>query len=396
MEQSKKSTRKSQRIESVDVYRGLVMFLMMAEVWHFDKISSKLPSSSFWSFLAYHQTHAPWVGCSLHDLIQPSFSFLVGVALPYSILSRQNNGELKNLMWWHAIRRSFILILLGVFLRSMYSENTNWTFEDTLTQIGLGYPLLFLLSYKPIKFLWYVLGLLLFMYWLAFAMFPIHMPSFDYLSVGVPNDWEHLKAGFEAHWNKNSNVAWAFDTWFLNIFPRTSLFNYNAGGYATLSFLPTLGTMILGLIAGKMLIEKKDSLTKNWVNIGLSLLVTALLIHFIGINPIVKRIWTPSWVLFSGGFCFLILSLFHWIIDIKTWKGPFRWLRIIGLNSIAAYLLAHTIEGFIDKSIKTHIGQNYSQIFGDPYETLISGTVILLVYWFILRWMYKKKIFIKI
>ncbi len=65
--------------------------------------------------------------------------------------------------------------------------------------------------------------------------------------------WPHLMTGFAAHWNKNSNLAWAFDTWFLNLFPREKPFMYNGGGYATLSFIPTLGTMILGLIAGGVL-----------------------------------------------------------------------------------------------------------------------------------------------
>jgi predicted acyltransferase len=394
MEQPKTSSVKSIRIESVDVYRGLVMFLMMAEVWHLGRISDNLPNSSFWALLGYHQSHVAWVGCSLHDLIQPSFTFLVGVALPYSILSRQNKGESQGKMWYHAIRRSIILILLGVFLRSMHSEITNWTFEDTLTQIGLGYPFLFFLGSKSKRWLLWSLGITLFLYWLAFVLYPIN--SFDYPSVGVPENWEHLKNGFEAHWNKNSNLAWAFDTWFLNLFPRDSPFLFNGGGYATLSFIPTFGTMILGLLAGRMLKEKESFLSKKWAIIGLLLIAVALLIHFAGLNPIVKRIWTPSWVLFSGGFCFLFLASFHYIVDNKGIKKPFQWLRIIGLNSIAAYVLAHTLEGFIDSSIRIHINQNYAMAFGETYESLVSGSIILLFYWLFLKWLYNKKLFIKI
>lgn len=76
------------RLVSVDAYRGTVMFLMLAEVLHLGRVSAALPDSSFWKFLAFHQSHIPWVGCTLHDLIQPSFSMLVGVVLPFSLARR--------------------------------------------------------------------------------------------------------------------------------------------------------------------------------------------------------------------------------------------------------------------------------------------------------------------
>src|SRR5919112_1763349 len=92
------------RITSVDAYRGFVMLLMMAEVLSFRRVSEALPDSSFWQFLYLHQDHVPWVGCSLHDLIQPSFSFLVGVALPYSIASRMARGTAFSEMFLSALK----------------------------------------------------------------------------------------------------------------------------------------------------------------------------------------------------------------------------------------------------------------------------------------------------
>src|SRR4051794_12093048 len=81
-------TTSSNRVASVDAYRGPVMFLMMAEVLRLGAMKKAFPDSDFWGFLAHHQDHVAWRGCSLHDLIQPSFSFLVGVALPFSLASR--------------------------------------------------------------------------------------------------------------------------------------------------------------------------------------------------------------------------------------------------------------------------------------------------------------------
>src|SRR5436190_14498267 len=107
------ANRPAQRLASVDAYRGLVMFLMMAEVLRLSTVARALPDSGFWQFLAHHQSHVEWVGCSLHDLIQPSFSFLVGVALPFSIAARVAKGAPFGRMFGHSIWRALLLIALG-------------------------------------------------------------------------------------------------------------------------------------------------------------------------------------------------------------------------------------------------------------------------------------------
>jgi predicted acyltransferase len=382
----------------MDAYRGFVMLLMMAEVLHLRRVADALPDSGLWKFLADHQTHVPWTGCSLHDLIQPSFSFLVGVALPYSIASRTARGQSRILMALHAFWRSLVLILLGVFLRSSDSSQTNWTFEDTLTQIGLGYGALFVLGFRPVRDQWIALGLILVGFWVAFAMFPLPGPDFDYAAVGVQRDWAHLATGFAAHWNKNSNLSWAFDTWFLNLFPREKAFLFNGGGYATLSFITTLGTMILGLIAGGVV----RSTRKPWEKVRWLLLAGAIglsagwTLGASGLCPVVKKIWTPSWTLFSGGWCFLLLAGFYAVIDVlqrKRWAFP---LVVVGMNSIAAYCCAHLFENFVSGSISTHLGKGVYGVFGQPYVPLVHGGLVLFVFWLILFWMYRKNLFLRI
>ncbi|MCE7063749.1 DUF5009 domain-containing protein [Dyadobacter sp. CY326] len=374
------------------------MFLMMAEVLRLSKVAESFPNSAVWAFLDFHQSHVPWVGCSLHDMIQPSFSFLVGVALPYSIASRASKQQNTTIMWLHTIRRSLTLILLGIFLRSMHSEQTNFTFEDTLTQIGLGYPILFALGFTQEKIQWSALGIILVAYWLAFAFYPLPGPYFDWSETGSTADWEYNLKGFAAHWNKNTNVAWAFDRWFLNLFPRAETFHFNGGGYSTLSFIPTLGTMILGLVTGKWL---KNAPSGNWFLKRMAitaaiLFALALVLNFTGLNPIVKRIWTPSWTLFSGGWCFVLLASFYFIADVRQHKHLFFPLIVIGTNSIVAYVMAETIVGFIDSSFRINVSQSYDLIFGPNYQPLVRGAVILLVEWAILYWLYIRKIFIRI
>ena len=238
------------RVTSIDAFRGFVMFLMLAEVMRLWTLHTAFPASRLWAFAAFNTQHVPWQGCSLHDLIQPAFSFLAGAALPFSIAVRQARGERFGRLLGHAVWRSLALMLLGIFLRSLERSRTYWTFEDTLTQIGLGYTFLFLLAFASLRVQIVAFVTILVGFWAAFAWYPLPGLGFDYTHVGVRADWPHLYTGFLAHFNKNSNLAWAFDVWFLNLFPRDSPFRFNGGGWSTLSFVPTLATMMLGMWSG--------------------------------------------------------------------------------------------------------------------------------------------------
>jgi len=388
------------RLASVDAFRGFVMLLMMAEVLRLRRVAEALPESGFWAFLAHHQTHVEWVGASLHDLIQPGFSFLVGVALPFSIASRLSRGQDRTAMALHAFWRALLLVLLGVFLRSLSRTATNWTFEDTLTQIGLGYGFLFLLGFRPVRDQWIALGLILAGIGSAFALWPRPPAGFDYAGVGVSAEWlaAHGHTGFAAHWQKGTNLAAAFDTWFLNLFPRERPFVYHPGGYATLSFIPTLGTMILGLLAGNVLRDNRDPAARlRWfAAAGVACIAAGALLGWLGVNPVVKRIWTPSWVLYSGGWCFLLLGVFYKLVDLcggRRWAFP---LVVVGMNSIAAYLIAHLFRAFIAKNLTTHLGADIFRVFGPAYEPLLHGLLTLAIMWLLLFWMHHRKLFLKI
>ena len=386
------------RVPSIDAFRGFVMFLMLAEVMRLWTLHDAFPSSGFWAIVAYNTTHVPWQGCSLHDLIQPAFSLLAGASLPFSIASRQAKGETFGRMLVHTLKRSAILILLGIFLRSMGRPQTHWTFEDTLTQIGLGYTLLFLLAFASLRVQAGVFVAILVGFWAAFVLYPLPGATFDYAAVGVPAGWPHLYSGFLAHFNMNSNLSWAFDTWFLNLFPRESPFLFNDGGWSTLSFIPTLATMMLGTWAGAWLKSARTQAEKlkGLVASGVALTLAGLLLQWLHVCPIVKRIWTSSYTLYSGGLILLILAGFYAAIEMRGWK---RWsfpLMVIGANSIAIYVMSWTMEHFVSESLATHLGSAPFLLLGTPFEPVLRGVAVLLVFWWILHWMYRKKIFIKI
>jgi predicted acyltransferase len=398
------------RLASLDAYRGFVMFLMAAELLEVPQVAASFPDSGFWQFLKHHTTHVTWTGCSLHDLIQPSFSFMVGAALPFSMASRLAKGQSKPQLFLHALWRSLVLILLGVFLRSIDDPITNWTFEDTLSQIGLGYPFLFLLGFASTRLRWVSLAVILAGYWLAFACFRLPPADFNDSLANIPKNWSHHFEGFAAHWNINRNAAWAFDTWFMNLFPRQKPFLGNSGGYSTLSFIPTLGTMLLGLIAGAWLKEAassqsgdantdskaKESVTTKLIITGLACLALGWLLHFTGVCPIVKKIWTPAWTLLSGGWCCFLMVGFFYVMDVIGWK---RWafpLTVIGMNSIAMYVMVHTIAEFIGVALRTHLGDGLFLVLGKTYAPMLHGAAALLILWLILLWMHRRKLYLRI
>jgi heparan-alpha-glucosaminide N-acetyltransferase len=388
------------RLASLDVYRGFVLLLMLGELVGTCAVAAQKPASEIWAFVCRMQSHVEWVGCSLHDLIQPSFTFLVGTALPFSLASRSALQHSRGRLTRHAFKRAGILVALGVLLRMVDHPRGGVTFEDTLTQIGLGYGFLFMLAFRPRRDQWLALAMILVGYWAAFAAYPLPGPDVSPTRVGVPVDWPHGLSGFQAHWNKNTNLASGFDVLFLNWLPnpRRRPFEFNWGGYATLSFIPTLGTMILGLLAGGVLRRESGPRARMvWlVTSGCALLGAGWLLGALGICPVVKRIWTPSFVLFSGGCCLLLLALFHHWVDRV---GHVRWahpLIVFGTNSLATYCLYELLAGPFDRL--RNLVDHFLRLppLATAYLRMFEGALFLGLLWLVLFWMYRRRVFWKV
>lgn len=375
------------------------MVLLLAQVLEFCTVATAVPGSGIWGFLCYHQSHAEWVGCHLHDLIQPSFSFLVGVSLAFSIAKRQSRGDSVASMTKHSLLRSAALIVLGIAMLSVYRRQILWKFEDTLTQIGLGYCLLFAVALRGGKVRWAAFSLILLCTWLAFALYPLPGGDFDYDRAGVTADWlrEYGLQGWEAHWQKNSNLAWRFDIWFLSLFPRNAPY-VSPKGLTTLNFVPLLATMILGLIAGDILrtTEQPRDRLRWLVAAGLIGLVTGAGLGWTGICPIVKSLWTPSWVLFSGGWCLLFLAFFHYVVDIRGVRWAVFPLVVVGLNSITAYAMSHIYPAFAYGAIRRVLGEQPFQVLGPAYQPFLYGMAVLACYWLALYALYRGRWFVRI
>jgi heparan-alpha-glucosaminide N-acetyltransferase len=386
-----------ERLVSLDAYRGAIMLMMASSGLGLAQVARLHPDSGLWHFIAHETEHAHWAGFTLWDIIQPAFMFMVGVALPWSVANRRARGQSFRTMLAHAIWRALVLVLLAVFLTSAWSRQTVWSFNNVLAQIGLGYPIVFLLAFTKPRTQWLVAFGILLAYWLAFAVYPLPSADFDWASVGVPADW-HFLTGFAAHWEKNANFAAAFDRWFLNLFPREKPFVFSTGGYQTLNFVPSIATMVFGLLSGELL---RSNLTiirklKRLVLFGVAGTIGGALIALVGLCPIIKRIWTPSWAICSAGWVTLILAGFVAIVEWRGWK---RWtfpFVIVGLNPITLYCMWQLMGGFIRENVQRHIGRHIFELFGPAYVPVLERATVLLVLWLVILWMYRRKIFLRI
>ena len=388
---------KPERLQSLDAYRGAIMLLMASSGLGLTAVAEHFPGSQAWKFLAEQSDHAAWVGCHFWDLIQPAFMFMVGIALPWSVANRQARGARFVEMFGHALWRSLVLVLLAVLLSSTGSRQTVWSFNSVLAQIGLGYPFLFLLAFTKPRVQWLTAAGILFGYWLLFALHPLPPPGFDWSNVGLKPDWPFL-TGFAAHWEKNANLATWFDQWFLNLFPREKPYVFNPGGYQTLNFVPSLATMIFGLLAGGLLKSQRPLSQKvgRLAVFGLAGVILGLAISMVVLCPIVKRIWTPAWAVYSGGWVTLMLAGFVAVIDWRGWK---RWAfpcLVAGLNPLTLYCLWQLTPGFFISTYRTHLGRRCFEVFGAPYTPILQHLAVLLAFWLIVFWMYRRKVVIRI
>lgn len=378
------------RLASLDVYRGLTMLLLAFTVPNWGWQERIAETHEGFRPLMDQFEHVTWRGITLWDMIQPSFMFMVGVALAYSYASRKRAGADAAGLWYHAIYRAVALVLLGVFLRSVGNSETFWTLEDVVSQIGLGYLPLFWLAGQSQRVRVGAIVALLGGTWLLFALWPIASPALE-------GSVAHFE-GFEAHWNESAGPERRFDQWLLNLPPRSEPFTVNDGGYYTLNFLPSLATMILGLIVGDRLrAGGRPGQILNWlIGIGSLLLVSGVLLDMSGCCPLVKKIWTPSFGLASGGLCLLILGVLNAIVDIAGWR---RWAwpaEVVGRNSLAMYVMTWTLAGWVIMNFNTHLGESTFNVLGETYAPLLGNIAVGLILWSICWWMDRNKAYVRL
>jgi heparan-alpha-glucosaminide N-acetyltransferase len=251
--------------------------------------------------------------------------------------------------------------------------------------------------------------------------------DFDYTNLDTDStpEAEEVFTGRFAPWSKNSNVAHRLDMWLLPmlrtpqaedaeaespgmirkiLFSNPAAWTHNSGGYTTLNFWPSIATMLLGVVCGQLLIAPGS----RWIKLGLlfSLGLSCLILGLAGnqwLCPIVKRIWTPSWALFSGAYAIWFLAAFYLLFDVLPFRRLAFPLVVVGTNSMLMYLLGQLFNGWTaDRIVHIHLAGVLEVAFGpdvlnmDLWGRLTVPTVVFLMYWLLALWLYRQKIFLRV
>ncbi len=354
-----------ERLDSLDAYRGFVMLAMVSSGLGM----SKLQGDAQWGWLADQLEHRAWEGCTAWDLIQPSFMFIVGLAMPFAFALRSERGESWTRQFGHAVKRALTLIALGIFLDS-YGQNPPHLFIQfirVLQQIALAYLLTFLvLRWRPE---WQAL--------FAFGILGLHTAL--YLHYGWHRDTNP--------WLREDN----FGRW-LDLALHLPL---SRGGYVTLNALSSTATLVFGVLGGQLLRSARPWWGKVLTLTLLGLAGLALGTALTPWVPMVKRLWTASFTLFAAGWTCLLLAFFYGVIDglgWRRWSWPFI---VVGMNSIAIYMVANTLRRPIESGLRPFLQGALDQL-SSPWQPVLMACGVVLVQWGMCYWLYRKRIFFKV
>jgi predicted acyltransferase len=318
--------------------------------------------------LAVQNEHVAWQGGVYWDLIQPSFMFMVGVAMPFAFARRAALGESWSQRFRHTLIRAFNLILLGVLLDHFGSDRIQIGFIRVLQQIAFGYVAASFVVGRSFRTQGLVAAVVLIAYQLLWMWNPWNGPGGPW-AMG------------------DENIGSAFDHWLLGR-------NYS-GYYVGLNAIPSTATILFGVMAGQWIQQGTD----RW-RVCRTLLIAGLVGLVLGLAvspwfPLIKRIWTPSFAVFAGGCTTLILLSFYWVIDVIGWK---RWsfpLVVVGMNSIAAYVLGNAFGGWFRSLSGAWIGWLKAPL-GEAGFPVFRQALFAVAAWGVLYWLHRRKIFFKL
>jgi predicted acyltransferase len=360
----------SNRLFSLDVFRGLIMFLLIAEAAGFHESFAKLTEGSAFYGLALQLQHHPWNGLRFWDLVQPFFMFIVGVAMPFSMKKRLASGNRKELNK-HIVQRCAKLLFFGVLLHCVYSHGLVWELWNVLVQLAFTIAIAYAIMKRSHRFqILFSVGLLI----LTEFLYRSYNPTAPYAQ-----GHEHFGAWVD-----------------LMVMGKV-----NDGYWVFVNFIPTAAHTIWGVVCGQLLLSKRTGLenVRTFVIWGLAALILGYGMDLLDVTPIIKRIATTSFTLASGGIAILVLALFYWAIDVMGYKK--RWLHffaVVGTNSIFIYLFSETFGHLLFREFELlwSTGLFHALEAYKDWILVVEALLTLFLLWAITYYLDKRKIYFKV
>ena len=349
------------RYLALDAYRGFIMIVLVSGGFGLYELGRRNPA---FAAIGNQFEHMPWEWIAFWDLIQPAFMFMVGVAMPFAFARRRELGATERDLFWHVVARSFRLILMSQVLMSISNGKLHFQLINVVAQVGITYFLCYLIMH--LRFRWQVLiaVAILIGHWALFVAFP----------------------GTEGPFlSKTTNIGAKIDTWVFG--------HPNDDNWVNINFLTSTVTTLFGVWTGRLLQSNRSHQQKMRILAvwAAGCLALGWIIH--PWNPIVKRICTSSFTLFSAGWVLLMLLVFYWVVEVRGYRKWTFPLIVVGANSIFIYSLEQILRGWLDKAIGVFTFRY--EWLGDSAPVAQSCTV-LLVMWYLCYWLYKRNIFFKL
>ncbi len=359
------------RIASIDALRGFDMFWITGGEVIIHALHQTDPGPAM-NVLNVEFEHVQWAGFHFYDLIFPLFLFVVGVVLPFSLTKRLEAGANRGQLYRRIVRRLVVLFLLGL----VYNGLLNFDFHDlriagVLQRIAICYffAALIVMNTKIRGQVAFFAGILL-VYWAVMMLVPV--PG---VGAGVITPQGNLASFIDRH-----------------LLPHPYCCFVIGDNEGILSTLPAIATTLLGVLAGHWLRSRRPP---NRKTLGLALAgVASLLIGFVwSFNfPIIKNIWTSSFVLFAGGWSLLLLALFYWIVDVLGYRRWSFFFTVIGVNAITIYVVHQLFDFGTITNIFVH---GFLNDLG-PVKPVFWAVSVMMTGWLFLYFLYRQKIFLKV
>lgn len=373
----------NKRLESLDILRGFDLFFIVA----LEKVMRSLDTcvdASWFDSIMWCFTHVAWEGFSPWDLIMPLFMFMSGVSIPFALSRYKRDGD-KREAYLRIFKRFIILWVFGMICQGNllgFNPDRIYLYTNTLQAIAIGYlvsSVLYLNTSVKTQ-----IGI-------SVALLLVFWACMEFIQVGSYGGGNYTHEGSLAEWIDRvvlgrfrdgavvQNGQVIFATWYDNTW--------------ILSSLTFCVTTMTGVFAAYILRDNTRSIPQRarfLAIIGAVLVVLGWLWHLD--MPVIKRIWTSSMVLVSSGYSFLLMAMFHWLVDHKGYTRHISWLKVYGMNSIVAYMLVCCVNF---SSVSNSLLYGLEQYVGKFYPVIIAISNSVIIYLLLLA-MYKKKIFLKV